>query len=74
MTHVISDKRKASARKHASRSRTCVCGKICRGNGGWSSHKRACEQWQAAKARWTAQQWREIHPALDWLPEIAEER
>jgi len=25
-------------------------GEVCRGNGGWSSHKRACAAWQAAVA------------------------
>ncbi len=37
-----SEARRARAAKHASRSHTCVCGRVCHGNGGWSSHKRAC--------------------------------
>ncbi|WP_432263313.1 hypothetical protein [Cupriavidus sp. TMH.W2] len=45
----MSDKRKAQARKHAQEVHVCVCGKECRGNGGWSSHKRVCEQWKAAR-------------------------
>jgi hypothetical protein len=44
-TGIISDKRKASARKHAKRVHVCGrCGKECRGNGGWSSHRKACAQ------------------------------
>lgn len=32
--------RRHRAGKHARRIRTCsICGKDCRGNGGWSSHK-----------------------------------
>lgn len=48
--NVVSAKRRNSAKEHAYRSRTCLCGKVCFGNGGWSSHKKACPQWQAAKA------------------------
>lgn len=48
--NVVTEKRKSQARKHASRTRTCACGKVCRGNGGWSSHKRACAVWKAASA------------------------
>ena len=40
----------ASVRKHATRAHTCPCGKRCLGNGGWSSHKRACPVYQAARA------------------------
>lgn len=39
---VVSAKRRACARKHAERVWTCLCGKVCRGNGGKSSHRRAC--------------------------------
>lgn len=46
--NIVTEKRKSQARKHASRTRTCVCGKVCRGNGGWSSHKRACALWREA--------------------------
>lgn len=32
--------RRQHAKKHARQTRTCsICGKVCRGNGGWSSHK-----------------------------------
>lgn len=44
--HFMSDYRKIAARKHARRQHRCVCGKVCRGNGGWSSHKRACALWR----------------------------
>ena len=47
---IVSDKRRAQARKHADRSVTCLCGKVCHGNGGWSSHKKACSVWIAAMA------------------------
>ena len=40
---VVSAKRREQARKHAVREHLCWCGKLCRGNGGWSSHKRACD-------------------------------
>lgn len=40
--NIVSDKRRAAARKHALKTWTCSCGKQGRGNGGWSSHKRAC--------------------------------
>lgn len=42
--------KRRSSQTHAKRTYTCVCGKICRGNGGWSSHKKVCEQWQLAVA------------------------
>lgn len=47
--YTASGKRKSSM-THARRTYTCVCGKECRGNGGWSSHKRACKQWQESRA------------------------
>ena len=57
MANVVSDKRKAQARKHARREYTCSCGRVCLGNGGWSSHKRACpvlaEKRAAAAAKTT---------------------
>lgn len=40
--HIISAKRRTAASKHANRSRTCSCGRVCLGNGGWSSHRKAC--------------------------------
>lgn len=42
-------KRKSSM-THARRTHTCVCGRECRGNGGWSSHKKACAQYREARA------------------------
>ena len=45
---VVSAKRRESARKHASRTWTCRCGKVCRGNGGKTSHQSACKEWQQA--------------------------
>lgn len=47
MKGVVSAKRRQQARKHAKRARTCACGKIVYGNGGWSSHRRACERQRA---------------------------
>lgn len=41
--NIVNYKRKAAASKHASRRYVCKCGKVCHGNGGWSSHKRACK-------------------------------
>lgn len=43
---VVSRERKAAARRHADRSWTCACGKVCWGNGGHSSHQRACRVFQ----------------------------
>ena len=40
--NIVSERRKNQARKHANRSYTCVCGKVCKGNGGRSSHRKAC--------------------------------
>lgn len=42
--NIVSDKRRAAARKHATRVHTCSCGKTVRGNGGWSSHRKACRK------------------------------
>jgi hypothetical protein len=47
---VVSEKRKAAARKHSTRSYTCPCGKECWGNGGWSSHKRSCLTWKVKRS------------------------
>jgi hypothetical protein len=52
-------KRKSSM-THARRTYTCLCGKECRGNGGWSSHKRACALWQGAIAQKRAAQDRPV--------------
>jgi hypothetical protein len=49
--NIISDKRRTAARKHASRLRHCVCGKVCKGNGGWTSHTKACPAYAEAKAQ-----------------------
>lgn len=40
--NIVSDKRRAAARKHAAKTWTCSCGKQGKGNGGWASHKKAC--------------------------------
>ena len=37
-----SDGKRISASTHARRSWTCCCGKVVSGNGGRSSHQRAC--------------------------------
>lgn len=42
--NIVSDSRRASARKHARRAYQCSCGKTVRGNGGWSSHRKACRK------------------------------
>lgn len=47
--YTANGKRKSSM-THARRTHTCVCGRECRGNGGWSSHKKACAQYQEARA------------------------
>lgn len=39
-----------SSMTHARRVHVCVCGKECRGNGGWSTHKRASVAWAEAIA------------------------
>jgi len=43
---VTSEARRRGARKHADRSWTCPCGRTVWGNGGKSSHKRACPVYQ----------------------------
>lgn len=35
-----------SSRRHAERSWICDCGRILNGNGGISSHRRACPTWK----------------------------
>lgn len=40
--------RREKASRHASRSWTCVCGRTVLGNGGKSSHQRACRIWKEA--------------------------
>lgn len=42
--NIVSDKRRAAARQHAHRAHQCSCGKIVFGNGGWSSHRKACRK------------------------------
>lgn len=40
---VIPEWRKRQARKHAAYAHRCVvCGRECRGNGGYSAHEKAC--------------------------------
>lgn len=41
---------RAKARAHAKHSHTCPCGRVVFGNGGWSSHKRACPVYQQRAA------------------------
>jgi hypothetical protein len=41
-TGVVTAARRHAAQVHANRSWTCSCGKVCWGNGGKSSHQRAC--------------------------------
>lgn len=48
--NIVSDARRASARKHALRVVTCDCGKQCPDNDGWSSHERACGVLAALRA------------------------
>ena len=50
MSQYTADGKRKSSMTHARRSHVCVCGKVCRGNGGWSSHSRACSQYQAARS------------------------
>lgn len=45
-----SNGKRCSSQTHARRDHTCPCGRVVFGNGGWSSHKRACTVYQAARA------------------------
>lgn len=45
------DGKRKSSMVHAKRVRECACGRICRGNGGWSSHKRVCFVYKKTMAR-----------------------
>lgn len=60
--YTANGKRKSSM-THARRTHVCVCGKECRGNGGWSSHKKACAQYQAARAALLAQRGKHVDNA-----------
>lgn len=44
-----SDGKRRSSMTHARRKWTCVCGKDCLGNGGKSSHQRACRAYNEAR-------------------------
>lgn len=60
------EKRRERARKHARRSWTCPCGRVCRGNGGASSHQRACPVYD--KPRRDAERdarWRDLQRIID---------
>lgn len=60
------DGKRRSSQTHAKRAHTCSCGKVVYGNGGKSSHRRACEDgsWltttEAYEQRLAA--WNEQHP------------
>jgi hypothetical protein len=41
-TRYTADGKRKSSQTHARRSWTCPCGRTVRGNGGKSSHQRAC--------------------------------
>jgi hypothetical protein len=41
--------RRASSSRHADRGFTCACGRTVYGNGGTSSHKRACRTYKVAR-------------------------
>lgn len=43
--YTVGDGKRKSSMTHANRSWTCVCGRKVWGNGGKSSHQRACRQW-----------------------------
>lgn len=50
-THTSNGKRRSS-QAHARRVHVCVCGRSLVGNGGWSSHKKACPKFiEASNAR-----------------------
>lgn len=49
--NIVTDAKRARARKHASRRHTCTCGRVCLGNGGWSSHKRSCLTYKEARSQ-----------------------
>ncbi|NNM65088.1 MAG: hypothetical protein HKL99_10820 [Burkholderiales bacterium] len=44
------DGKRRSSQAHATRAYTCTCGKVCHGNGGWSSHRKACSAHQEGRA------------------------
>jgi hypothetical protein len=45
------DGKRRSSMAHARHQWTCPCGRVCRGNGGKSSHQRACLVWAAEALR-----------------------
>ena len=45
-----------SSMRHAAHTYTCMCGKVCRDNGGWSSQQRSCPSWADDRARRDARQ------------------
>lgn len=52
MRGVVPAERHRAAQRHAERPWTCECGKICWGNGGKSSHKRACIVYMTSMIAW----------------------
>lgn len=44
MKGVVSARRRSQAKKHARQAHTCSCGTVVYGNGGWRSHRRACQK------------------------------
>jgi hypothetical protein len=42
-------KNSAKASRHAERSWTCACGRTIQGNGGKTSHQRACREYKEGK-------------------------
>lgn len=56
MSAYTSTGKRKSSMTHATRTHTCMCGKVCRGNGGWASHKRACPSWSEYRAKRSARQ------------------
>lgn len=43
--------KRKSSQKHAKREHLCPCGRVLRGNGGWSSHKKTCPTQLAYRKR-----------------------
>lgn len=62
------DGKRRSSQTHAKRTYTCTCGKTVAGNGGKSSHRRACDgrwlSWTEAYER-RLEAWKAAHPEAD---------
>jgi hypothetical protein len=55
MAYTVSDQRRRSSQRHAERGWTCYCGRTVFGNGGISSHKRACPAYREKRGEFVSQ-------------------